>query len=151
MVDSNPKHRQPFMAYFSPSTNHIPKLTFVDIENIKSFLEMFPYQILQQTSAMKCTSSSLTKITKGSFFWEKNKSPGADGFTEEYYQEFWPLFSHIFFSFSLTVLTTLIYLLLKPNKASTQCSSYRLLNLINTDIKIISKVLSLRLEAGFLS
>lgn len=42
--------------------------------------------------------------------------------------------------------SALISLLLKPNKDPTLCSSYCPLLLINTDIKMISKALSMRLE-----
>ena len=43
--------------------------------------------------------------------------------------------------------TALITLILKPYKDPTQCSSHHSLTLINTDVKIISKSLALRLES----
>lgn len=45
-----------------------------------------------------------------------------------------------------TMNTALITLLLKPHKDPTHLSSYRPLSLINTDIKIINKVLTNTIE-----
>ncbi len=40
----------------------------------------------------------------------------------------------------------LIPLMPKPDKPQTKCESYRLILLINTDAKILAKILALRLE-----
>lgn len=47
--------------------------------------------------------------------------------------------------------TAYITLIPKPNKDHTSCSNYRPVSLINTDIKIISKALLVRLESGISS
>ena len=85
-----------------------------------------------------------------------NKSPGMDGFPAEFYKHFWPTISPLFVkmvneikrtsSIPSQMNTALISVLLKPNKDSTLCSSYRPISLINTDLKIISKALSTKLE-----
>lgn len=53
--------------------------------------------------------------------------------------------------FSRDVNTALISLLLKKDKNPTECSSYRPLSLLNSDIKIFAKLLALRLEPYMLA
>lgn len=87
---------------------------------------------------------------------ENNRAPGPDGFPAEFYKHFWstisPLFLRMIDEFLITnsippmINTAVITLLLKPDKDPTHLSSYRPLSLLNTDIKIISKALSNRIE-----
>ena len=78
---------------------------------------------------------------------QRNKSPGFDGIPPEFYVTFWEqlgpfLLDLINFSigegeFSRDVNTVLISLLLKKDKDPTECSSYRPLSLLNSDLKNI--------------
>lgn len=85
-----------------------------------------------------------------------NKSPGPDGFPAEFYKHFWHILSPLLYRLILEIQntsqipshmnTSVISVLLKPNIDPTQPSSYRPLSLINTDLKIITKALAIRLE-----
>ena len=85
-----------------------------------------------------------------------NKAPGPDGFPAEFFRHFWQTISPLFLRMSQTIQlnskilphmnTAIISVLLKPDKDPTLPSSYRPLSLINTDIKIISKALAIRIE-----
>ena len=87
---------------------------------------------------------------------QRGKSAGIDGIPPEFYVAFWeqlsPFFLHMInFSiekggFSRDVNTALISLLMKKDKNPTDCSSYRPLSLLNSDVKIFAKLLALRLE-----
>jgi len=90
------------------------------------------------------------------FSKKKNKSPGADGITYEFYQEFWPVVKETFLALVNNVLTekqilpsqgsALIRLLPKTKKA-VLVKDFRPISLLNTDYKIISSVLANRLQS----
>ncbi|XP_051794339.1 calcium-binding mitochondrial carrier protein SCaMC-2-B isoform X1 [Acanthochromis polyacanthus] len=87
---------------------------------------------------------------------QNGKSPGPDGFTTDFFKKF----SDILAPTLLTVFTeslnastlplsmrqAIITLLLKKDRAPLECSSYRPVSLLNTDVKILAKVLAGRLE-----
>ncbi len=87
---------------------------------------------------------------------QNNKAPGPDGFPIEYFKVFAkkllsPLTNMIrealdnqVLPYSLEVAT--ITLLLKPGKDQQECGSYRPLSLLNSDYKVLSKLIALRLE-----
>uniref|UniRef100_A0A671X7A5 Reverse transcriptase domain-containing protein n=1 Tax=Sparus aurata TaxID=8175 RepID=A0A671X7A5_SPAAU len=84
------------------------------------------------------------------------RAPGPDGLPLDIYKIFKdklisPLFDMFMDSFQTGELPTslrnaLIIVLLKPGKPPTKCESYRPISLINSDVKILAKVLALRLE-----
>ena len=86
-----------------------------------------------------------------------NKSPGPDGFSVDFYKEFWPEICPIFmamvnnFCEEKTLPQTMnlahISVLLKGGKDPLQCSSYRPISLLDHDYKIITKLLARRLES----
>lgn len=87
---------------------------------------------------------------------QRNKSPGLDGIPPEFYVAFWdklgPLLLDMIMysidkgSFSRDVNIALISLLLKKDKDPTDCTSYRPLSLLNSDLKIFAKVLARRIQ-----
>ena len=86
-----------------------------------------------------------------------NKAPGTDGFTTEFYKFFWQdikklvfqSFMHSYNSESLSIeqRRALLTLLPKPDKDLRYLTNWRPLSLLNTDYKILTKVLSSRLQS----
>ena len=85
---------------------------------------------------------------------KRNKSPGPDGIPAEFYQKFWHLIEDFYFDFLLEVektslpieknssITSLIY----KNKGDIALLAYyRPIALMNADVKILTKLLSMRL------
>ena len=85
-----------------------------------------------------------------------NKSPGPDGFSNEFYREFWtelhPIFTAMIDNFCrnriLPQSMNLAYIsvLHKSGKDPLKCASYRPISLLDHDYKIITKLLAKRLE-----
>ena len=85
---------------------------------------------------------------------QRNKTPGPDGIPAEFYQAFWPTIQDLYFEFITEVQNTMF-----PNKANTSITTlvyknkgqeyllanYRPIALMNVDIKILTKLLSMRL------
>ena len=94
------------------------------------------------------------KITLNTF--KKNKSPGNDGLTYEFYDKFWNIISNILIksyhaAFEKGELTVsqrqaIITLLEKPGKDRQLLKNWRPISLLNLDYKILSKTLSLRIQ-----
>ena len=88
--------------------------------------------------------------------FQKNKTPGNDGLTIEFYLAFWPLIgqylvdsindSYEFGELSNSQKQAIITLIEKKGKDKRMIKNWRPISLINVDAKIISKVLAKRLE-----
>lgn len=84
-----------------------------------------------------------------------HKSPGPDGLPYEYYKSFFPLLiPHMCKLFNAFLQQTpipsdmqrsFLTLIPKPEKDPSLCASYRSIALLNSDLKIFSKLLSIRL------
>jgi exonuclease III len=85
---------------------------------------------------------------------QRNKTPGPDGIPAEFYQAFWPTIQDLYFEFIIEVQKTMF-----PSKANTSITTlvyknkgleyllanYRPIALMNVDVKILTKLLSIRL------
>ena len=95
------------------------------------------------------TSTKIETVMKN---LPKNKSPGPDGFTGEFYQmfreELMPILLKLFQKTAQRrTLPNLFYratttLISKPDKDNTKTENYRPISLMNTDEKIFNKVLA---------
>ena len=89
--------------------------------------------------------------------FQKNKTPGNDGLTVEFYLAFWPLvgkclveclnFAHCHGELSTSQKQAMITLIEKKDKDNRLLKNWRPISLINVDVKIISKVMAMRLES----
>uniref|UniRef100_A0A8B9GWD5 Reverse transcriptase domain-containing protein n=1 Tax=Astyanax mexicanus TaxID=7994 RepID=A0A8B9GWD5_ASTMX len=99
-----------------------------------------------------------TEIINAIHALQKGKAPGPDGYPIEFYQAFSNKLSPILldmFNDSLskgvlppTMTQASICLLLKPGKDKLECNSYRPISLLNSDVKILAKILAIRLETA---
>jgi len=99
---------------------------------------------------------SVMEITSAVRDMQSGKSPGPDGFPTEFYKKFEsqlsPLILKVFEesllsgSLPASMREAVISLLIKKDKNPLNCSSYRPISLLNTDAKILAKILARRLE-----
>ena len=128
-----------------------------NLEETGRFLEKFNLPILNQEEIeimnSPITSTEIEALIKN---LPKNKSPGPDGLTGEFYQTFredlmlilLKLFPKIAEEGTLpnSFFKATITLIPKPDKDNTKKENYRPMPLMNIDVKILKKILANRIQ-----
>jgi exonuclease III len=125
------------------------------MDNCSLLQENFP--VISDVDKEKCDSDvTIEELGFALAELSNNKSPGSDGFTAEFYKFFWADLKLLFFEvvqyeFETGMLSTeqrrsLLTLLPKPEKDTRYLKNWRPLSLLNTDYKIIAKMLCIRLQ-----
>ena len=135
------------------SNNHEFPVTNNDLPQIFSE-NITPLEIEDKLSCEgKVTQAECLKALKD---FKNEKSQGTDGLQAEFYKYFWKelhadmirSFNFAFNNGSLSISQRrgIITLIPKPNKDTTLLDNFRPISLLNTDYKILTKVLAKRLE-----
>lgn len=125
--------------------------------DIQSFLEKLSLPSLSdEDNAHLCRPVTSEEVLDTIKSLPLGKSPGLDGYPAEFYKKFWPDIEPLFMPMVQdffkkgrlpdSMKTAVISLIHKKDKDSAECSSYRPISLLTVDFKIISKLITRRLE-----
>ena len=133
------------------------KHTEIDADISKSFFTDNNMPKLSNMDKDICENDvTIEECSKALQLLPNNKSPGSDGFTTNFYKFFWKnikdlLFQSFQYSFENKQLSTfqrmgILNLLPKKDKDLRYLANWRPVSLLNTDYKILTKVLAIRLQ-----
>ena len=125
-----------------------------NLEEMDEFLQKYNLLKLNQEEIENRpnTSTEIETVIKN---LPTNKSPGPDGFTGEFYpkcKELTPILLKLFHKTAEegklpnSLCEATINLIPKPDKDATKKENYRPISLINTDAKILNKILANRIQ-----
>ena len=139
-----------YSKLYSPSTID-PHVTDVYFHSLPNFPQ------LSNEESMSCEGVlTLDECNSALLSMPKNKSPGSDGFTVEFYSSLWPhINSHVIdslnFGFFCGHLSheqsrAIIKLLPKPGKDALYIGNWRPISLLNVDYKVAAKCIANRIK-----
>ena len=113
---------------------------------------------LNEEEKKRCdTQISLKECSESLKNMSNNKTPGSDGFNTEFYKFFWPSIRYLVYEsylygfekgeLSIDQRRAVINLLPKPDKDLRYLKNWRPISLLNTDYKILTKALAVRLQS----
>ena len=125
-------------------------------EEIKQYLGQIQTKRLNEQDMLNLdiniTSNECLKALKS---FSKNKSPGNDGLSAEFYQKLWPIIGKYLIAsiettfergYLSTSQTQAVITLIDKGKDRSKLKNWRPISLLNVDYKIISKCLALRVK-----